>query len=452
VDELLSDATNRAIRYLETLPARRVSPSPSALEGLAGFARPLPDQPLAAAKVLEELDTLGSPATVASAGGRFFGFVIGGSLPSALAANILAAAWDQNAVLEVTSPVAAALEKVCRNWIADLFGLPPDVEVGFVTSATMANFTGLAAARHALLLGQGWDVEAKGLFGAPAITVIVGNEVHVSLLKALSMLGLGRDRVVRVRADGQGRIIPDGIPPIEGPTIVCLQAGNVNTGAFDPLDEVASRLNGTPAWVHIDGAFGLWAAASPSRRHLLHGVDRADSLATDAHKWLNVPYDSGLVIVRNKHHLNAAMSSNAAYLTESQTRDPHLFVPEMSRRARAIEIWAALRSLGRAGLADLIDRSCDHARRFAEAFRRAGHQVLNEVSINQVLVSFGAPEITRQVIERVQQDGMCWCGGTLWQGNTAMRISVSSWATTDRDVSMSIEAILRIATEVQSHA
>ena len=452
MEELLRDATSRAIRYLDTLSERRVSPSPSALEGLAGFAKPLQDQPLAPATVLEELDTLGSPATVASAGGRFFGFVIGGSLPAALAANVLAAAWDQNAVLEITSPVAATLEKVCRAWVADLFGLPPKVEVGFVTSATLANFTGLAAARHALLRGQGWDVEAQGLFGAPPITVIVGDEVHVSLLKALSMLGLGRERVVRVGADGQGRIIPAQIPPIQGPTIVCLQAGNVNTGAFDPLDDVAARLHGTPAWVHVDGAFGLWAAASPSRRHLLRGMDRADSLATDAHKWLNVPYDSGLVIVRDKRHLNAAMSSSAAYLAESQTRDPHLFVPEMSRRARAIEIWAALRSLGKTGLADLIDRSCEYARRFAEAFRLAGHQVLNDVVINQVLVAFGAPEITRRVIDRVQQDGTCWCGGTLWHGKAAMRISVSSWATTDRDVSRSIEAILQIAAEAQSHA
>jgi len=451
VEELLRDATNRAIKYLDATSERRVSSSASALEGLAGFAKPLQDQPLEPGKVLEELDTLGSPATVASAGGRFFGFVIGGSLPAALAANILSAAWDQNAVLEVTSPVAAALEKVCRAWIADLFGLPPGVEVGFVTGATMANFTGLAAARHALLQGQGWDVEGQGLFGAPPITVIVGEEVHVSLLKALSMLGLGRDRVVKVGVDGQGRIIPEQIPQIQGPTIVCLQAGNVNTGACDPLDEVAARLHGTAAWVHVDGAFGLWAAASPSRRHLLRGLDRADSVATDAHKWLNVPYDSGLVIVRDKRHLNAAMSSSAAYLAEGETRDPHLFVPEMSRRARAIEIWAALRSLGKAGLADLIDRSCEDAQRFAEAFRRAGYQVLNEVVTNQVLVSFGSPEVTREVLARVQQDGTCWCGGTLWQGKTAMRVSVSSWATTERDVSRSIEAILRIAADATAH-
>jgi glutamate/tyrosine decarboxylase-like PLP-dependent enzyme len=274
--------------------------------------------------------------------------------------------------------------------------------------------------------------------------------VHVSLLKALSMLGLGRERVVRVPVDGQGRMIPAQIPQIEGPTIVCLQAGNVNTGAFDPADAIASRIQGAGAWIHVDGAFGLWAGASPSRRHLARGVERADSLATDAHKWLNVPYDSGVVIVRDKRHLNAAMSSSAAYLIGGETRDPHLFVPEMSRRARAIEIWAALRSLGRAGLADVIDRSCDHARHFAHALEMAGHHVLNEVVLNQVLVSFGTAETTRRVIARVQEDGTCWCGGTVWQGKTAMRISVSSWATTDRDVARSLDAILRIAAEVQS--
>jgi len=450
VQPLLSDAAYRAARYLEGLRERRVSPAPSALEGLGKFFRPLPDQPRDAVEVLEELDTIGSPATVASAGGRYFGFVIGGSLPATLAANTLAAAWDQNAVLEIASPVGAALEKVCRTWIADLLGLPTEAEVGFVTSATMANFTGLAAARHALLQAQGWDVEASGLFGAPPITVIVGAEVHVSLLKALSMLGLGRERVVRVPVDGQGRMIAAHLPQIEGPTVVCLQAGNVNTGAFDPAEEIASKLQGTGAWLHVDGAFGLWAAASPSRRHLARGVESADSLATDAHKWLNVPYDSGLVIVRDKRHLNAAMSSSAAYLIEGETRDPHLFVPEMSRRARAIEIWAALRSLGRAGLAHLIDRNCDHARHFADALQGAGHKVLNEVVLNQVLVSFGSAETTRRVIARVQEDGTCWCGGTVWQGKTAMRISVSSWATTDRDVARSLDAILRIAADAQS--
>ena len=450
MEPLLIDAANRATRYLERLETRRVSPSPSSLDRLGELFNPLQDQPIEAAKVLEELDSIGSPATVASAGGRFFGFVIGGSLPPALAANILAGAWDQNAGLEVSSPINAALEKICRDWLISSFGLPGEAEVGFVTGATMANFAALAAARHALLQMQGWDVEAKGLFGAPPITVIVGNEVHVSVLKALSMLGLGRERVQRVPADGQGRLIPEQMPLIDGPTIVCIQAGNVNTGAFDPADEVCSRLQGTGAWVHVDGAFGLWAAVSPTRRYLVGGVERADSWATDAHKWLNVPYDSGLVFVRDKAHLNAAMSASAAYLIAGETRDPHLFVPEMSRRARAVEIWAALRSLGWDGLANAIDRSCDYARHMAEAIQDAGYRVLNEVVLNQVLVSFGSPQTTRRVIAGIQQDGTCWCGGTEWQGQTAMRISVSSWATTDRDIDKSLEAILRIAAEAKS--
>jgi glutamate/tyrosine decarboxylase-like PLP-dependent enzyme len=450
MERLLRDAANRAARYLETLPEGRVSPSPSALERLRELTIPLQEGPLDAAAVLEELDSIGSPAAVASAGGRYFGFVTGGSLPAALAANLLAAAWDQNAVLEVSSPVAAALEKVCRNWVVDLLGLPAQAEVGFVTGATMANFAGLAAARHALLEAQGWDVEARGLFGAPPVAVLVGDEVHVSLLKALGMLGLGRDRVIRVPVDGQGRMVAAQVPDIEGPAIVCLQAGNVNSGAFDPLDEVASRLEGSGAWIHVDGAFGLWAAASPSRRHLLRGVERADSLATDAHKWLNVPYDSGLVMVRDSRHLNAAMSASAAYLVAGEARDPHLFVPEMSRRARGVEVWAALRSLGRAGLADLIDRACHQAQRFAQVLEAAGYAVLNEVVLNQVLVSFGTPEVTRRVIAGVQADGTCWCGGTVWQGKTAMRISVSSWATTGDDVARSLDAILRIAAEARA--
>jgi glutamate/tyrosine decarboxylase-like PLP-dependent enzyme len=365
---------------------------------------------------------------------------------------MLAAAWNQNTGLEVSSPVSAALERVCRDWMISILGLPPQTEVGFVTGATMANFTGLAAARHAVLERHGWDVEGDGLFGAPPITVIVGDEVHVSVLKALSMLGLGRDRVVRVPVDGAGRMRARGLPPVDGPTIVCLQAGNVNTGAFDPAEEVCTRVKGSGAWVHVDGAFGLWAAASPSRAHLARGVNLADSWAADAHKWLNVHYDSGLVFVRDKHHLNAAMSTSAAYLIEGETRDPLLFVPEMSRRARAVEVWAALRSLGRLGLADLIDRTCHHANRMAGALSDAGYTVLNDVCLNQVLVSFGSPEITRRVVSGVQRDGTCWCGGTEWQGHVAMRISVSSWATTEQDVDDSLTAILRVAEEVRATA
>ncbi len=450
MQSLLNDAAGRAARYLEGLQARKVAPLSSDLEALEGFFHPLQEDPIGPTQVLEELDRLGSPATVATAGGRFFGFVIGGSLPAALAANVLAGAWDQNAWGEVASPVGAALEKVCRDWLIDIFGLPPGTEAGFVSGATMANFTGLASARHALLETAGWDVEAQGLFGAPPITVIVGDEVHVSLLKALSMVGFGRDRVVRVPADGQGRFIADELPAINGPTLVCLQAGNVNTGAFDPIGEICARLRGSGAWVHVDGAFGLWAAASASRRHLVGGIGAADSWATDAHKWLNVPYDSGLVFVRDKRSLNAAMAASAAYLVEGETRDPHLSVPEMSRRARGIEIWAALRSLGRQGLAELVNHSCEHAQRFAAGLQQAGYPVLNDVVLNQVLVSFGSPEVTRRVIASIQTDGTCWCGGTVWQDHAAMRISVSSWATTDDDVERSLQAMLRIAEQARS--
>jgi glutamate/tyrosine decarboxylase-like PLP-dependent enzyme len=362
-----------------------------------------------------------------------------------MAANMLAGVWDQNAVLETASPFASFIEEVCRKWLLSLLGLPSQAAAGFVTGATMANFTGLAAARHALLERQGWDVESRGLFGAPAIEVIVGEEVHVSLLKALSMLGLGRDRVVRVPVDDQGRMRADSIPPIDGPTVICIQAGNVNTGAFDPAAEICLKAKKSGAWVHVDGAFGLWAAAAPQKASLAKGVEGADSWATDAHKWLNVPYDSGLVLVREAQHLLAAMSSHAAYLIEGEKREPSHYVPEMSRRARGIEIWAALRSLGKRGLSDLIERCCGFAARFAEGLQNEGYQVLNEVVLNQVLVKFGDEQQTRRIIKNIQDDGTCWCGETKWQGHVAMRISVSSWATTYDDVEKSLDAILRIA-------
>lgn len=444
--ELLFDVANRAHRYVEILPTRRVSPSPQALKRLQLLDVPLQNEPLEPRKVLAELDDIGSPATVATTGGRYFGFVVGGSLPAAMAANMLAGVWDQNAA-RVLSPVAASLEDVCMKWLLSLLGLPPEAGVGFVTGATMANFSGLAAARHALLGREDWDVGAKGLFGAPPITVIVGDEVHVSVLKALSMLGLGRDRVVRVPVDGQGRMRAEKLPEISGPTIVCMQAGNVNTGAFDPAEEVCRVARAAGAWVHVDGAFGLWALASPKRAHLARGVPDADSWATDGHKWLNVPQDSGIAFVREAEHLRAAMSATAAYLIEGQGREPYHYTPEMSRRARGVEIWAALRSLGRSGLADLIERTCSFASRFADGLRAAGYDILNDVVLNQVLVSFGSEAQTRRVIERVQEEGTCWCGGTKWQGHVAMRVSVSSWATTEEDVQRSLDVILSIAQE-----
>ena len=407
METLINEVAKRSVRYLAGLDTRDVAPTPEAVARLGLLDVPLQDGPIKPLQILKELDEIGSPATVATAGGRYFGFVTGGSLPAALGANLLASAWDQNAVLKVASPVACTLEEICRKWLVSLLGLPAGAGIGFVTGATMANFTGLAAARHALLEREGWDVEAKGLFGAPPITVIVGDEVHVSLLKALSMLGLGRERVLRIPVDGQGRMRPAALPKLSGPTIVCLQAGNVNTGAFDPADVIIPLAHLSGAWVHVDGAFGLWAATCPSRSALTDGIQNADSWATDAHKWLNVPYDSGLVFVHNPQHLRAAMSASAAYLIEEGDREPNHYVPEMSRRARGIEIWAALRSLGRAGLADLIERTCLYAARFAEGLRRAGYQVLNEVVLNQVLVSFGDAERTRQVIRRVQEDGTC---------------------------------------------
>ena len=445
MQDLIREAARRSARYLEDLNERGVAPPPEAVARLKGFDVPLQHEPIAPIKVLAELDDLGSAATVASAGPRYFGFVTGGTLPAALAANVLAGAWDQNAVFHVASPPTAFIEDVCRRWLVALFGLPPGAGIGFVTGATMANFSALAAARHALLGRLGWDVEARGLFGAPPITVIVGAEVHVSVLKALSLLGLGRERVVRVAVDGQGRMRPEAIPALTEPAIICVQAGNVNTGAFDPAGEICAIAQASDSWVHVDGAFGLWAAACPDRAHLAAGIPAAHSWATDAHKWLNVPYDSGIVFVADPQHLKASMSSRAAYLIAGDTREPSHYTPELSRRARGVEVWAALRSLGCSGLDDLIGRNCRYARRFAEGLKNAGYDVLNEVVLNQVLVSFGSAERTRHVVGRVQEDGTCWCGGTEWQGHVAMRISVSSWATTEEDVERSLQTIIRLA-------
>jgi glutamate/tyrosine decarboxylase-like PLP-dependent enzyme len=445
MSDLLDDAAKRANRYLESLNTRSVAPGKEAVAALAGFDQAFPEHRSTAEAVLAELDEIGSPATMASAGGRFFGFVIGGALPVTVAANWLATAWDQNASFVVTAPTNAALEKVSLRWAKDILHLPLQSAGGFVTCATAANFAALAAARHTLLARAGWDVEAHGLFGAPPLTVVVGDEVHASMLKALSLVGFGRDRVVRVPVDAQGRMRLDAFPEVDDRTIVCVQAGNVNSGAFDPISEICERAHSHGAWVHVDGAFGMWAAAAPARAHLVRGVGDADSWATDAHKWLNVPYDSGLVFTRDADALRRSMSIGGAYLAQDEDRVPYQYTPDFSRRARGIEVWAALRQLGRPGLADLIERTCRCAGQFAEGLRAAGYSVLNEVVLNQVLVSFGSSERTLEVIARVQRDGTCWCGGTVWQGHTAMRISVSSWATTEADVERSLAAILRVA-------
>ena len=443
--ELLHSVALRAARYLEDIQERRVSPSHEAVRDLARFHEPLPEGPTAPEEVIRMLDEAGSPATMGIAGRRFFGFVIGGSLPAALGANWLASAWDQNAGLFAATPISATLEEVSLRWLLDALGLPEESGGAFVTGATMANFTALAAARHAVLERVGWDVEARGLFGAPEIQVVVGEEAHPSVIKSLCMLGMGRERVVRVPVDRQGRMLSEALPALKSPGIVCVQVGNVNTGSCDPVPEICRRSHEAGAWVHVDGAFGLWAAASPRYAHLVAGAAEADSWATDAHKWLNVPYDSGLAFVRDARQLRGAMSMTAACLPQGGHREPMLYVPELSRRARGVDTWAALKSLGRSGLGELIDRNCRCARRFASGLAGAGFEILNDVVLNQVLVSFGAAEATERVIAGIQEEGTCWCGPTLWQGRVAMRISVSSWATTEADVDRSLEAMLRIA-------
>lgn len=444
--ELLKDAAERALKYLEELEGRSVAPQPQAVANLAVLNQPLPEQSSRPEDVLKRLDETCSDATMAMAGPRFFGFVIGGSLPVALAANWLAGAWDQNSAYYKAMPATSYVEQVALGWVLELFGLPAACGGAFVTGGTMANFCALAAARHAVLSRVGWDVEANGLVGAPPVTLVISDEAHPSVTKSLGLLGFGRNQVVKVPTDNQGRMRAAALPRISGPTIVCTQIGNVNTGAFDPVGEIGETAHQAGAWLHVDGAFGLWARAVPAMNDLVSGIEQADSWATDFHKWLNVPYDSGLALVRDADALRAAMAISAEYLPAgSALRNPADYVPELSRRARGVEVWAALHALGRRGVIELIERNCRQARRFAEGLRAAGYEVLNDVVLNQVLVSFGDAEKTEHVIAAIQADGTCWCGGTVWHGRTAMRISVSSWATTDADVEKSLQAMLRAA-------
>jgi len=446
MEKLLTDAKARSVRYLAGLSSCSVAPSPAAVANLTTFDTPLPSGPSAPIETLRLLDEVGSPATFATSGSRYFGFVTGGSLPATLAANWMASTWDQNTVYHVSSPATSRIENVAFKWLLDVLQLPPTATDALVTGATVANLCTIAAARHTLLKRAGWDVEADGLFGAPPITVIVGAEVHPSVTKALGILGLGRNRVVKVPTDSQGRMQAELLPPLSGPTLIIAQAGNVNTGTFDPILAICLHARtGTNVWVHVDGAFGLWAAASPQLQALTTGIAEADSWATDAHKWLNVPYDSGLAFVRDPDALRAAMAITAAYLPASEgQRNPGDYTPELSRRARGVEVWAALHSLGRSGLAELIERTCALARRFAMQLSAAGLEILNDVVLNQVLVTFGEAERTTRVVAAIQAEGTCWAGITVWQGRTAMRISVSSWATTEADVDLSVAAILRV--------
>jgi len=444
-DDLLDEASRRARAYLEGLATRRVRPTANELGELQRFGVTLPGTGRASAEVLAQLDEVGSPATLTTAGPRYFGFVNGGTLPIAVAAAWLLSAWDQNVALEVMSPAAARLDTIALAWVVELLGLPAGTGGGFVSGATMANATCLAAARDAVLHAEGWDAFSDGLVGAPPVEIVVGEEAHTTVHKALGIVGLGRGRALCLPADKEGRIIPVGLPRLEPPAIVCLQAGNVNGGASDPFVELVAWAKESGAWVHVDGAFGLWAAACPELAREVVGVADADSWATDAHKWLNTTYDCGIALVKNAEALVFAMQATADYLPLGAARDPMRFTPQSSQRARGAEVWAVLSVLGRDGLASLIARSCAHARRFAQALVSAGYEVLNEVHLNQVVVDFGGDERNATVIARLQAEGTCWCGPTRWRGRSGMRISVICWATAADDVEQSIEAMLAAA-------
>ena len=451
---LLAHVAGYAAEFLRTLDTRPVREEATVEELREALGGPLPDGPTDAAQVVDELIAGAEPGVVAMPSGRYFGFVIGGALPAAVAADWLTSVWDQNAGLYVGGPSAAIVEEVAGAWLKELLGVPAHASFAFVTGCQMAHVTCLAAARHEVLARAGWDVERDGLQGAPRLAVVVGEERHVTVDRALRFLGIGASQLVTVPADGQGRMradmLTDALGAADGPAIVCAQAGNVNTGAFDDLDAIADVSERTGAWLHVDGAFGLWAAASPSIAELVSGSERADSWATDGHKWLNVPYDSGFAFCAHPHAHRAAMSAHATYLIQSgddRPRDQMDWNPEFSRRARGFASYAAIRALGREGIAALVDRCCGHARRFAELLGSAdGVEILNDVVLNQVLVRFAeSDDVTREVVRSVQEDGTCWLSGTTWQNRAAMRISVSNWQTTEADVERSAAAILRAA-------
>ena len=452
--EVLRLAYELSMDYRHSLAERPVGAQASLEQLRASLSIPLNEAGADPDLVIQELVHGVEPGLIAEPGPRFFGFVIGGSSEVSVAADWLSSAWDQNAGLYATSPALAVIEETCASWTLDLLGLPPESGVGFVTGCQMANFTCLAAARGEMLQRAGWDVEQEGLQGAPRIHVVVGDEVHVTIPRALRFLGLGAGRMLRVAADAQGRMDPaalrNTLAGLEGPVIVSAQVGNVNTGALDPVDAIAEACEEKGAWLHVDGAFGLWAAAVPALRPLLKGIERADSWATDAHKWLNVPYDSGLAIVKDPRAHRAAMTANAAYLIQQEgaARDAVDWVPEFSRRARGFPLYAQLRTLGRSGVAELVSRGCALARHAAEGLANMpGATVLNQVVLNQVLVRFVPPDggdadaFTRLVVERVQREGTCWLSGSVWKGQGVLRFSISGQDTTEADIDRSMAAI-----------
>ncbi len=441
--EIFEQAKSYAFAYMDEIPDRGVYPTEKAIDDLSVFDETLSEEPCDSAEILRLLHEYGSPATVTHTGGRYFGFVIGGSSPVGLAARWLSDVWDQNYALYVISPLAAQLESVCERWLNDLFGLPAETASGFVSGTSTATMCGLIAARYELLSRMDWDVNSKGLFGAPKLRVVLGEQAHASVFRALALLGFGTEQAERVPADDQGRMDISRMPELDNKTIVIAQAGNVNSGAFDPFEDICDRANQAGAWIHIDGAFGLWAATSKSKRHLTRGIAKADSWSVDAHKTLNVPYDCGIVLCKRREALVRALQSSGSYILYSDKRDGMQYTLDMSRRAKAVELWATLKFLGRRGVGELVDELCERTVQFAEELKAEGFHVLNDVVFNQILVACDEPEQTQKTLERIQQSRECWCGGATWQDRPVIRVSVCSWMTTAEDVRRSVAAFVK---------
>ncbi len=440
---LYGQAKDYAFEYMDSLDAGRVIPDAESIAALEALDEPMPEGPSDPSAILRTLHETGSRAAVSQSGGRYFGFVNGGNFPVAIAAKWLSDAWDQNSALFVMSPIAAILEEVCEKWIVDLLGLPAETAAGLVSGSSTATLCALAAARNALLLKQNWDVHQDGLFGAPPLRVVLGEQAHSSVIKALSLMGIGKNQLIWAGVDEQGRILPERLPALDENTLLIAQAGNVNGGAFDPLDTLCGMANRAGAWIHIDGAFGLWAAASGEKRHLIAGFEGADSWSADAHKTLNVPYDCGIVLCRRRQALVQAMQASGSYIQYSQHRDAMLYTPEMSRRARGVELWATMKYLGKSGVGALVEELCHNAQYFAERLSGRGFKVVNDVVFNQVLVRCDSPEKTAATLKCIQEGGELWCGGAEWRGEPVIRISVSCWRTSRQDVDACVEAFVR---------
>jgi glutamate/tyrosine decarboxylase-like PLP-dependent enzyme len=438
-----------AFEYADNAPDRNVFPTREAIEGLKAFDEDLPVKPNHPENILEQLHKYGSPATVVDSGGRYFGFVIGGIIPAALAAKWLADFWDQNAGLYMTSPIASRLEAVVEKWLRQLFRLPGNVVSGFVSGSTSAVFCALAAARFRVLKQLDWDVNEKGLFHAPKIRIVAGRQAHGAVIKSILMLGLGVDNVEWADVDSQGRIIPEKMPVLDKNTILILQVGNVNSGSFDPIDEICDKAIKARAWIHIDGAFGLWASCSDKLSYLTKGIEKANSWSVDGHKTLNTPYDCGIILCNDREALVSALHVTGSYLMHGENRDGYSYTPEMSRRAHVIELWTAIKYLGQEGIKELVEGLCDRANQFGDEIKKAGFKVLNNVVYNQVLVACENDDITSRTLELVQKSGECWCGSAQWNDRKVIRVSVCSWATTSEDISRSVKAFEKAYKEVK---